>query len=321
MTEKKIESSTTRDPNPLQIILFFVIFLPVSWFAVRGFLQTNNFAYLWANTVALILALLIASAFRIADQWEKAVVLRLGNFTGLRGPGPFFIIPLVDRVAYWIDLRVSTTDFKAEKTITKDTVPVDVDAVLFWKVLNPEKAALMVYDYRSAISWASQTALREVIGKAFLSEILEGRGKLDVELQKVISDRTSQWGVEVSSVEIRDVVIPAGLQNAMSMQAQAEREQHARVILGESEKLIAGKFTEAANTYANNPGGMHLRAMNMLYEGLKTGNAMIVVVPAPVLNTMSLGDTTGIIALAKTVTDKTAGPKVETPETPTTPEK
>jgi len=310
-----------KDLNPLQMILFFVLFLPCAWIAISGFIASGRSAFLWAMIIAFILSLIIAYAFRIADQWEKAVILRLGKFIGLRGPGPFFIIPLVDRVAYWIDLRVNTTDFKAEKTITKDTVPVDVDAVLFWKVLDPEKAALMVHEYTSAISWASQTALREVIGKAFLSEILEGRAKLDAELQKVISDRTSQWGVEVSSVEIRDVVIPSGLQNAMSMQAQAEREQHARVILGESEKLIASKFTEAANTYANNPTGIHLRAMNMLYEGMKTGNSMIVVVPASVLNTMSLGDTTGLIALAKTMEDQKGVPKVWSQEVTTSTEK
>lgn len=215
-------------------------------------------------------------------------------------PVLFFIIPFAERVAYWIDLRVITTSFRAEKTLTKDTVPVDVEAVLFWKVLDPERAALEVEDYRTAISWASQTALREVIGKSFLSEMLEGREKLDEVLQKIIDTRTEQWGIHVSSVEIRDVIIPPDLQDAMSMQAQAERERQARVILGDSERQIAKKFEEAARTYEHNPTALHLRAMNMLYEGLKVkDNATLVIVPASVLETMNIGSTTGLFSLAK----------------------
>jgi regulator of protease activity HflC (stomatin/prohibitin superfamily) len=261
---------------------------------------TGPATFLWVGIIAALVALLIAWSFKIADQWEKAVVLRLGRFTGLRGPGPFFIIPFAERVAYWIDLRVITTSFRAEKTLTKDTVPVDVEAVLFWKVLDPERAALEVEDYRTAISWASQTALREVIGKSFLSEMLEGREKLDAVLQKIIDTRTEQWGIHVSSVEIRDVIIPPELQDAMSMQAQAERERQARVILGDSERQIAEKFEEAARTYEHNPTALHLRAMNMLYEGLKVkDNATLVIVPASILETMNLGSTTGLVSLAK----------------------
>jgi regulator of protease activity HflC (stomatin/prohibitin superfamily) len=243
-------------------------------------------------------AAVLCASIRIADQWERAVVLRLGKFTDLKGPGLFFIIPVAEKVAYWIDNRVITTSFKAEKTLTKDTVPVDVEAVLFWKVLDPRKAALEVEDYRSAISWASQTALREVIGKSFLSDMLEGREKIDIELQKIIDKRTIEWGVHVSSVEIRDVLIPNELQDAMSMQAQAERERQARVILGDSERQVASKFEEAAKTYQNNPTALHLRAMNMLYEGLKE-KATLVIVPSTVLNTMTLGDMTGTVSLAK----------------------
>jgi regulator of protease activity HflC (stomatin/prohibitin superfamily) len=289
-----------KEPNPLQVILFFLIVAPgiyllYSWFATPG-----QYGFLWGAIIAAILAILVASSFKIADQWEKAVVLRLGRYTGLRGPGPFFIIPFAERVAYWIDLRIITTSFKAEKTLTKDTVPVDVEAVLFWKVLNPEKAALEVEDYRSAISWASQTALREVIGKSFLSDMLEGREKLDAVLQKIIDHRTEQWGINVASVEIRDVIIPPELQDAMSMQAQAERERQARVILGDSERQIAEKFEEAARTYENNPTALHLRAMNMLYEGLKVKeNATLVIVPASILETMNLGATAGLVSLAK----------------------
>ncbi len=292
--------SNMKEPNPFQVILFFLLVIPGLYLLYAWGVGTGPAAFLWVGIIAALVALLIAWAFKIADQWEKAVVLRLGRFTGLRGPGPFFIIPFAERVAYWIDLRVITTSFRAEKTLTKDTVPVDVEAVLFWKVLDPERAALEVEDYRTAISWASQTALREVIGKSFLSEMLEGREKLDEVLQKIIDTRTEQWGIHVSSVEIRDVIIPPDLQDAMSMQAQAERERQARVILGDSERQIAKKFEEAARTYEHNPTALHLRAMNMLYEGLKVkDNATLVIVPASVLETMNIGSTTGLFSLAK----------------------
>src|SRR5580658_8573431 len=245
---------------------------------------------------ALILALVAASAIRVADQWDRAVILRLGKFHSLRGPGLFFMIPVIDVIPYWIDTRVITTGFKAEKTLTKDTVPVDVDAVLFWKVLDPKKAALDVADYQSAISWASQTALRDVIGKTMLSDMLEGRDKISTLLQKIIDERTEPWGINVISVEVKDVLIPPALEDAMSMQAQAERERQARVILGDSERQVAEKFGEAAKTYANNPVALHLRAMNMLYEGLKQ-NATIVIVPSSAIETMQLGGLTGMTAM------------------------
>ena len=203
--------------------------------------------------VAFVIALGVSLSIKVADQWERVVILRLGTFRALEGPGLFFIIPIIDTIPYWIDMRVITAAFKAEKTLTKDTVPVDVDAVLFWKVLDPQKAALDVADYRSAISWASQTALRDVIGKTMLSDMLEGREKISAELQKIIDERTEPWGVNVISVEVKDVLIPAALEDAMSMQAQAERERQARVILGDSERQVAEKFGEAAKTYANNP--------------------------------------------------------------------
>ena len=202
---------------------------------------------------AFVLAYIAASSLRVADQWNKAVVLRLGKFRSLEGPGLFFIIPLVETIPYWIDTRVLTSSFKAEKTLTKDTVPVDVDAVLFWKILDPKKAALDVADYQSAINWASQTALRDVIGKTMLSDMLEGRDKISSELQRIIDVRTEPWGINVISVEVKDVLIPSALEDAMSMQAQAERERQARVILGDSERQVAEKFGEAAKTYANDP--------------------------------------------------------------------
>ena len=246
--------------------------------------------------VVCAIACLVYSSVQIADQWDKAVVLRLGKFQALQGPGLFLIIPFIDAIVYWIDTRVLTTSFKAEKTLTKDTVPVDVVAVLFWKVLDPEKAALNVADYRSAINWASQTALRDVIGKTLLSDMLEGRDKISALLQKIIDERTEPWGINVISVEVKDVLIPPALENAMSMQAQADRERQARVILGDSERLVAESFGEAAKTYIGNPVALHLRAMNMLYEGLKS-NSSIVIVPSSAVESMDLGGLSGMTAL------------------------
>jgi regulator of protease activity HflC (stomatin/prohibitin superfamily) len=244
-----------------------------------------------------LLASVVALAVKIASAWERAVVLRLGKFRGLRGPGLFTIIPVIDTIPYWVDVRVITSSFKAEQTLTKDTVPVDVDAVLFWKVIDPERAALAVADYTSAITWAAQTALRDVIGKTILADMLEGREKIGTELQRIIDARTEPWGINVISVEVRDVLIPSSLQNAMSMQAQAERERQARVILGDSERQVAEKFGEAAKTYADDPVALHLRAMNMLYEGLKQ-NATIVLVPSSALDSMQLGGLAGVTALS-----------------------
>ncbi len=249
------------------------------------------------GVIAGVIALVLSLPIKIADQWEKVVILRLGKFRALKGPGLFFIIPIIDKAPYWIDTRVITSSFQAEKTLTKDTVPVDVDAVLFWQVLDPRKVALKVANYQSAISWASQTALRDVIGKTQLSDLLEGREKISHELQYIIDERTEPWGINVISVEVKDVLIPPALQDAMSMQAQAERERQARVILGDSERQVAEKFGEAAKTYINNPVALHLRAMNMLYEGLKN-NATIVLVPSAALETMQLGGIPGMTASA-----------------------
>src|SRR5277367_1387628 len=264
-----------RKPSALPALIFVLIILV--GFAIAYTTSGRPVASVILAIVTVIVAFVVSSSIKVADQWEKVVVLRLGRFRSLEGPGLFFIIPIVESVAYWIDTRVITMSFKAEKTLTKDTVPVDVDAVLFWKVLDPQKAALDVADYQSAISWASQTALRDVIGKTMLSDMLEGREKISSELQKIIDERTEPWGINVISVEVKDVLIPSALEDAMSMQAQAERERQARVILGDSERQVAEKFGEAAKTYANNPTALHLRAMNMLYEGLKRNNATIVV--------------------------------------------
>ena len=262
-----------------------------------AYFEYSNAAYRESLSIAVgafVIAAVVSCSIKIADQWDRAVVLRLGRLRSLEGPGLFFIIPIIETVPF--DTRVITSSFKAEKTLTKDTVPVDVDAVLFWKVVDPKKAALDVADYGSAISWASQTALRDVIGKTMLSDMLEGRGKISNDLQKIIDIRTEPWGINVISVEVKDVLIPAALQDAMSMQAQAERERQARVILGDSEKQVAEKFAEAAKTYVNDPIALHLRAMNMLYEGLKQ-NSTIVIVPSSAVETMQLGGLAGLTAL------------------------
>jgi regulator of protease activity HflC (stomatin/prohibitin superfamily) len=245
-----------------------------------------------------LLGTYILYALKVASQWEKAVVLRLGKFRGLRGPGLFWIVPIVDSISNWIDSRVMVTPFSAEKTLTKDTVPVDVDAVLFWVVWDAEKAALEVKDYQSAISWAAQTALRDIIGRMMLADILVGRSAIDEELQHIIDERTTPWGVTVNSVEIRDIVIPQDLEDAMSRQAQAERERQARVILGESEKQIAASFAEASEAYINNPTALHLRGMNMLFEGLKAKGALVIV-PSSAVDTMNLGGLSGMVSLAQ----------------------
>ena len=278
------------------VIIFIIIFVAGLFVAHAVYNIADPTESIIIATGSFLLALFVSSSIKIADPWDRAVVLRLGNFQSLRGPGLFFIIPILDTIPYWIDTRVITTSFKAEKTLTKDTVPVDFDAVLFCRVFDHKKAALEIADYKSAISWASQTALRDVIGKTMLSDMLEGREKISGVLQKIIDERTEPWGVNVNSVEIKDVLIPSALENAMSMQAQAERERQARVILGDSERQVAEKFAEAALTYADNPVALHLRAMNMLYEGLKQ-NSTIVIVPSSAVDTMQLGSMAGLTAL------------------------
>jgi len=246
--------------------------------------------------VGVLLGLLLAQSPKIARQWERAVVLRLGKFIGLRGPGLFWIIPFVDNISSWIDQRVITTAFAAEETLTSDTVPVNVDAVLFWVVYDPEKAALEVQNYPAAVSWAAQTALRDIIGRTSLSDLLRGRERIEDELQKLIDERSNPWGVTVQSVEMRDVIIPAALQDAMSREAQAAREKAARVILAQAEVEIAAQFGKASESYRNNPTAMHLRAMNMLYEGLKEKGALMIV-PSSAVETMGMGGFVGAAAL------------------------
>ena len=245
----------------------------------------------------IILSLLVSSAIHIADQWEKAVVLRMGRFVGLRGPGLFMIIPILDRVDNFIDQRVRVTDFTAEETLTKDTVPVNVDAVVYWTVWDVEKAALEVQEYKKAIFYIAQTGLRDIIGKHELADLLQDREAIALELQKALDEHTNPWGITCQTVGIKDIIIPKSLADAMSKQAQAERERQARVILGTAETEIAEKFSIASQQYRDNPVALHLRGMNMLFEGLKEKGSMVIV-PSSALDTMNLGAIGGLAALA-----------------------
>jgi regulator of protease activity HflC (stomatin/prohibitin superfamily) len=284
--------------GPALFIALVIFIIGLLGMAVMDAYQVSEgWMTVWMVLFTLI-AIYILFALKIARQWEKAVLLRFGKFHKLAGPGLFWLLPIIDTLANWIDHRVMVTPFSAEKTLTKDTVPVNVDAVLFWLVWDAEKAALEVADYRAAISWAAQTALREIIGQMSLADILVGRAKMDAELQKIIDERTTPWGITVQSVEIRDVVIPQDLEDTMSRQAQAERERQARVILGESEMQIANSFAQAALAYKDNPTALHLRAMNMLFEGLKEKGALVIV-PSSAVDTMNLGGLSGVVALAQ----------------------
>jgi regulator of protease activity HflC (stomatin/prohibitin superfamily) len=299
-TMKDQTKSTRQDPHipPIAEAIFF-IFLLVAIFGAFNLDGKAPDGVIGAWVVSsLLVGVYILFALKIAAQWEKGVVLRLGKFKGLKGPGIFWIIPVIDAVSTWVDHRVMVTPFSAQKTLTKDTVPVDVDAVLFWLVWDAEKAALEVKNYEAAVDWAAQTALRDITGRMMLADLLVGRSSIDQELQKVIDERTTPWGVTVQSVEIRDIVIPQDLEDAMSRQAQAERERQARVILGESEKQIAESFAEASKAYISNPTALHLRAMNMLFEGLKEKGALVIV-PSSAVDTMNLGGISGVVSLAQ----------------------
>ncbi|MGE5396273.1 MAG: slipin family protein [Chitinophagales bacterium] len=270
-------------------VTIFLLLAVVGWY----FWSINrSFVFL---LVWVMVSGLVAWAVKVADQWQRVVVLRLGKFIKLSGPGLFFIIPIIDEAAIWIDMRIRTTFFTAEKTLTKDNVPVNVDAVMFWVVNDPIKAALEVEDYEKAVTWAAQTALRDIIGKTELYEMLVGREKLDEDLKRLIDQRTEPWGVSVHSVEIRDVMIPIELQDAMSREAQAERERRARIILGTAELEIAEKFSEASRMYQQNPVAFNLRAMNILYEGIKERGALVVV-PTDMVNSLNAGSVLGYVA-------------------------
>ena len=298
--EQKFFTNNAKEQHipPIALSAFFLVLACV----IIGAVLMDGKAPDWqigtfVGSMSLLGAAVLYS-LKVANQWEKAVVLRFGKFHALNGPGLFWIIPLIDTIPTWVDHRVMVTPFSAEKTLTKDTVPVDVDAVLFWLVWDAEKAVLEVEDYKIAIAWAAQTALRDIIGRMVLAEILIGRSSIDQELQRIIDERTTPWGITAQSVEIRDIVIPQDLENAMSRQAQAERERQARVILGESEEQIAQSFARASEVYIDNPTALHLRAMNMLFEGLKEKGAMVIV-PSSAIDSMNLGGLSGMVSLAK----------------------
>ena len=278
--------------NPISITILLILA------AIETVLFTYDLLVLPAFVGALIASLLLSCTIQIADQWEKAVVLRMGKFRGLKGPGIFFIIPIVDRIFNYIDQRIRVTDFKAEQTLTKDTVPVNVVAVLYWTVWDVEKAALEVQEYNDAIEYVAQTGLRDIIGKHELAELLQDREKIAAALQVVLDENTTPWGITCQNVGIKEITIPQGLADAMSRQAQAERERRARVILGTAETEIAEKFALASQQYLNNPVALQLRAMNLIGEGLKERGSMIIV-PSSALDSMNLGVIGGLASLAQ----------------------
>jgi regulator of protease activity HflC (stomatin/prohibitin superfamily) len=283
--------------NPISITVLIIMF------GISGTLYYLNVTNIPILVLLLLFSVLIASSLNIADQWEKAIVLRMGKYQGLKGPGLFFIIPIIDRVDNYIDQRVRVTDFKADQTLTKDTVPVNVDAVVYWTVWDVEKAALEVQEYEKAISYIAQTGLRDMIGKHELAELLQERDKIGEVLQRILDENTNPWGITCQNVGIKDIVIPQILADAMSKEAQAERERRARVILGTAETEIAEKFALASQQYIDNPVALHLRGMNMLFEGLKEKGSMVIV-PSSALDSMNLGAMGGLISLAKSNENK-----------------
>jgi regulator of protease activity HflC (stomatin/prohibitin superfamily) len=276
-------------------VVAVAVFVVIAGIGLALTLSTSNPYWIVGG---LLLGITAAQAPRVAQQWERAVVLRLGRFIGLKGPGLFWVVPYVDAVTRVIDQRVITTSFAAEQTLTSDTVPVNVDAVLFLMVYDAEKAALEVQDYAMAVSLAAQTALRDIIGRTSLADLLRGRDKIEEQLQKLIDERSTPWGLTVQSVEMRDIVIPNQLQEAMSREAQATREKQARIILGEAEMEIAHSFEVASQVYINNPTALHLRAMNMLYEGMKEKGALMLV-PSTAVESMGMGGMLGAASMAQ----------------------
>ena len=299
-SQKEVGLSSQKTINPISIVVFVLIIGFIGLVLYIDELLAYEHIIPWSVSISgFILALLVAAAIKIADQWEKAVILRMGKFIGLKGPGLFFIIPILDRVDKYIDQRVRVTDFNAEKTLTKDTVPVDVDAVVYWTVWDVEKAALEVRRYIEAVTYMAQTGLRDIIGRHELADLLQNREKIAEALQHALDEHTNPWGVTCQTVGIKDIVIPAALADAMSKQAQAERERQARIILGTAETEISEKFAEASRQYQNNPVALQLRGMNMLFEGLKEKGSLIIV-PSSALESMNLGAIGGLAALSET---------------------
>jgi len=295
----KSDITIKKSINPISITLIVIG-------AITGLLLEQLNVVHWSIAAILVFVLLvIAASIRIADQWEKAVVLRMGKFLGLRGPGIFLIIPIIDRINEYIDQRVRVTDITAEKTLTKDTVPVDVDAVVYWTVWDVEKAALEVRRYVQAVTYMTLTGLRDTIGRHELADLLQHRDKIAEDLQRTLDEHTNPWGISCQNVGIKDIVIPSALSDAMSKQAQAERERQARIILGTAETEIAEKFAEASKKYQDNPVALQLRGMNMLFEGLKEKGSLIIV-PSSALDSMNLGAIGGLAALSEKSAEKSS---------------
>lgn len=286
--------------NPVSIAVFVVLAVVDVVLAIFEVLNV------YGGLAGMVIAVAAAASIRIANHWEKAVVLRMGKYIGLKGPGIFFIIPVFDRVYKYVDQRVRVTDFKAEETLTSDTVPVNVDAVVYWMVWDAEKAALEVREYIKAVSYIAQTALRDTIGKHDLADLLQNREKIAEALQTTLDEHTNPWGITCQTVGIKDIVIPSALADAMSKQAQAERERQARIILGTAETEISEKFAQASLNYHNNPVALQLRGMNMLFEGLKEKGSLVIV-PSSALESMNLGAIGGLTALAKSEDKKKDG--------------
>ena len=287
--DQQVRGGVRRYMNPVSVAAFILLLFAAAAF---GAMEIP-----WGAAAMFILAPLMLFGLKIANQWEKAVVLRFGRMRGLRGPGMFFIIPIVDDISHLIDQRVRVTDVTAESALTRDTVPVNVDAIVFWTVWDAQKTVLEVSDYFVAITLSAQTALREAIGRAELAAMITERERLGGELRRILDEKTNPWGVTVHSVEIRDVQIPQELEDAMSRQAQAERERQARIILGTAETEIASRFVKAGQEYENRPVALHLRAMNMLYEAIKEKGSMVIV-PSSAVETMGLGGLSGLTALS-----------------------
>ena len=291
--------------NLVSIFIFLVLTL------ANAILFYSELISLTIALIGLAATLFIAATLKISDQWEKAVVLRMGKFIGLKGPGWFLIIPIIDRVDKYIDQRVRVTDIRADSTLTKDTVPVNVDAVVYWTVWDAEKAALEVQEYEYAVSLVSRTGLRDIIGKHELADLLQNREKIAEALQQTLDETTSSWGITCQTVGIKDIVIPPDLADAMSKQAQAERERQARIILGTAETEISEKFSQASENYHNNPVALQLRGMNMLFEGLKEKGSLVIV-PSSALESMNLGAIGGLTALAENNTNEIPDPTEDT---------
>jgi regulator of protease activity HflC (stomatin/prohibitin superfamily) len=306
-----------RGGNPTAGLIAVVLFV-LAGLAVEEGARQGSYAYFWVAGVLALIGVLVPSSLKMANHWERAVVLRLGRLQSISGPGLFVIVPIIDQVVYWLDQRIQTTEFNAEQALSKDTVPVDVDAVVFWQIHDPERAALEITDYRSAISRVAQTSLREMVGSSLLSTLLSDRKHGDEMLREEIGRKTAEWGVTAISVEIRDIGVPAALQDAMSREAQAQREAAARIHLGQAELAVAEKFVQAADIYARSPAALQLRAMNIIYETTKERGATILM-PTAMVDAMNPGGLLGLTNAAMQAQNEPRPREAPPPAAPVTP--